>query len=326
MIYITDYIQNFDLEKKIIGKKLINFKEDFEKRFSAKVLLVWHFEINELSLKDFPELHSIVRYGVGVDNIDLEFCKKKGIKVFNNPDYGVDEVSDSAIAMIMSLSRNITRYNSIAKKLLRSPNPKYPWQENTEISSMRLKDSSIGIIGAGRIGSSVALKMKNIIGSINFYDPYVSSGYEKVIGANRFESLESLLQNSQIVSVHVPLTKETSGMINRSFIKMMSKESILINTSRGGIIDSLDCLYEGMMSKNISGLGLDVLPEEPPSLISKEKLLTSWLDENHALKDRIIINPHTSYFSPQSYKEMRLKASKMSLKALKENLFYNQII
>ena len=96
------------------------------------------------------------------------------------------------------------------------------------------------------------LKMKNIVGNLNFYDPYVPSGYEKVLGANRFNSLESMLENSQIISFHVPLTKETKGMINRSFINKMQENSILINTSRGGIIDSLDCLYNGLSSGKLS--------------------------------------------------------------------------
>ena len=96
------------------------------------------------------------------------------------------------------------------------------------------------------------LKMKNIVGNLNFYDPYVPSGYEKVLGANRFNSLENMLENSQIISFHVPLTKETKGMINRSFINKMQENSILINTSRGGIIDSLDCLYNGLSSGKLS--------------------------------------------------------------------------
>ena len=105
MIYITDYIQSFEIEKKVIGQKLLTYKKDDNKKSKAKVLLVWHYELNESSLKNFPEAHTIVRYGVGVDNIDLNFCQSKGIKVFNNPDYGIDEVSDSAIAMILNLSR-----------------------------------------------------------------------------------------------------------------------------------------------------------------------------------------------------------------------------
>ena len=115
--------------------------------------------------------------------------------------------------------------------------------------------------------------MKNIIGEINFYDPYVSSGYEKVISANRFESLYSMLSKSDIVSLHTPLNEETSGNGQRCiYKKKMRKGSILINTSRGGIIESLDCIYNGVVSGNLGAVGLDVLPTEPPDKSLREKV------------------------------------------------------
>ena len=326
MIFITDYIKNFKIEKEILGSNFSSYKEEQLDKSKIKVLLVWHAEINEITLQDFPNLHSIVRYGVGVDNIDIDFCRKNHIEVFNNPDYGVDEVSDTTIAMILSLGRNIGKYNNKAKELIKEPNIENPWQENTDFSSIRFKEISLGLIGVGRIGSSVALKMKNIVGNLNFYDPYVPSGYEKVLGANRFNSLENMLENSQIISFHVPLTKETKGMINRSFINKMQENSILINTSRGGIIDSLDCLYNGLSSGKLSSLALDVLPQEPPSLSKKEELFTSWIAENNELSDKIIINPHTSYYSPESYQEMRTKAAIMALNCLHKKQVNNKIV
>ncbi len=326
MIYITDYINSFEIEERIIGNNLISYKEEPIENAKIKVLLVWHAELNEKTLSDFPNLNSIVRYGVGVDNIDLDFCKQKGIKVFNNPDYGVDEVSDTTIAMIMSLGRNINFYNSKAKDLFCVPNSDFPWQENTLSSSMRFKDISLGLIGVGRIGSAVALKMKNIVGNLNFYDPYVPAGYEKVLGAKRYDLLDKFLENSQIISFHVPLTNETRGMINKSLIDQLQENSILINTSRGGIIDSLDCLHEGLVSGKLLSIGLDVLPEEPPSLSKKEKLLSSWAKEDENLTDKIIINPHTSYYSPQSYQEMRKKAAIMALNCLDDKQTFNRIV
>tara|TARA_X000000368_G_scaffold137298_1_gene107932 strand:- start:827 stop:1807 length:981 start_codon:yes stop_codon:yes gene_type:complete len=326
MIFITDYIKNFEIEEEILGSNFSSYKEEQLDKSKIKVLLVWHAEINEITLQDFPNLHSIVRYGVGVDNIDIDFCRKNHIEVFNNPDYGVDEVSDTTIAMILALGRNIGKYNNKAKELIKEPNIENPWQENTDFSSIRFKEISLGLIGVGRIGSSVALKMKNIVRNLNFYDPYVPLGYEKVLGANRFNSLEKMLENSQIISFHVPLNEETKGMINRSFINKMQDNSILINTSRGGIIDSLDCLYSGLSSGKLSSLGLDVLPQEPPSLSKKEELLTSWIAENNELSDKIIINPHTSYYSPESYQEMREKAATMALNCLHKKQVDNKIV
>ena len=326
MIYITDYIEDPDLERAIVGDCLRSFSGDGEDRLCAEVLLVWHFKVNEVSLADFPKVKAIVRYGVGFDNIDLDLCKSRGIKVFNNPDYGVDEVSDTALAMIMNFSRCINAYNNKSRELLSNPDSLKPWQENTNKNALRLKDATLGLVGVGRIGSALALKMKNIIGNISFYDPYVVAGYEKVLGANRYDSLKGLLECSDIVSVHTPLGTETKGLINDSFVNSMKRGCILINSARGGILSSKACIYNGLKSGRIGAVGLDVLPEEPPLLDAKDEFLSSWLDINNEFSDRIIINPHTAYYSPQSFEEMRGKAATMALKALQDQQIQNRII
>lgn len=326
MIYITDYIENVDLERAIIGGSLQAYTDKFCDKNSVTVLLVWHFTVNETALKDFPNIKAIVRYGVGFDNIDLEFCKKKNIKVFNNPDYGVDEVSDTALAMILSLSRCIFTYDQKAQSLVSKPNSLKPWQEHTNFSAMRLKDSSIGLVGVGRIGSSLALKIKNIVGEIGFYDPYVSVGYEKVLGATRYESLTEMLGQSDIVSIHAPLSDKTKGMIDDSFVQAMKYGSILINSARGDLLASHHCLYKGLKSGQIGSVGLDVLPQEPPLPDPDDAFISSWLNEDSELKGRICINPHTAYYSPQSYKEMRSKAANMAYRAMYDKQFSNRII
>ena len=326
MIYITDYVDSPDIERSILGEKLNSFTDEVDNKSQAKVLLVWHFQVNEESLKEFPQVKAIVRYGVGFDNIDLDICKSKSIEVFNNPDYGVDEVSDTALGMIMNLGRNISVYNSKSKQLLRDKSQDLDWQENTNRNALRFKDCSIGIIGMGRIGSTVCLKMRNIIGSIKFYDPYVQPGYEKVMGCEREESLEALLESSDIVSLHLPLSENTQGMVDDLFINKMKMGSIFINTARGGFVSSLDCLFKGLESGRLNGVGLDVLPEEPPVESISDPLLVNWLDERSEYKDKIIINPHTAYYSPQSYNEMRQKAALMSLNALEGNQKQNRII
>ena len=326
MIYITDYIDEPDLEQAIIGKCLQSFVGKHQDRSDVEVLLVWHFDVNELSLADFPKVKAIVRYGVGFDNIDLDFCRRRGIKVFNNPDYGVDEVSDTALAMIMNFSRCTSAYNNKSRDLVLNSDPLKPWQEHTNKNALRLKDATLGLVGVGRIGSALALKMKNIIGSIHFYDPYVAVGYEKVLGANRYDSLEGLLGSSDIVSLHAPLSAETKGLINESFVNSLKDGCILINSARGGLLSSYACLYTGLKSGKIAAVGLDVLPQEPPSLDASDKFLGSWLDIKGEFSERIIINPHTAYYSSQSYKEMREKAASMALKALKDEQVQNRII
>ena len=326
MIYITDYIDYPDLESSVVGKNLCSFSDkkiDYEK---ITILLVWHFSVNETNLKKFPNVKAVVRYGVGFDNIDLEYCKKNGIKVFNNPDYGVDEVSDTALSMIMSLSRCIESYNIKSRELVLYPNKAKPWQENTDKRAKRLKTMTLGLIGVGRIGSAVAIKMKNIVGDIHFFDPEVVSGYEKVLGATRHYSLDDLLGNSDIVTIHSPLSSSTRELIDEDFIESMKDGSILINTARGGILKSHACLYQGLLSGKLSGVGLDVIPQEPPVFKDDDDFLSAWIKNDQDFSGRIIINPHTAYYSEDSYQEMRIKAATSALNALIDNQLTNRII
>lgn len=326
MIYITDYIDYPDLESSVVGQNLCSFSDkeiDYEK---ITILLVWHFSVNETNLKRFPNVKAVVRYGVGFDNIDLEYCKENGIKVFNNPDYGVDEVSDTALSMIMSLSRCIESYNIKSRELVLHPDKAKPWQENTDKRAKRLKTMTLGLIGVGRIGSAVAIKMKSIIGDIHFFDPEVVSGYEKVLGATRHDSLVDLLGNADIVTIHSPLSSSTRELINEDFIESMKDGSILINTARGGILKSYTCLYQGLLSGKLSGVGLDVILQEPPVFKDDDDFLSAWIKNDQDFRGRIIINPHTAYYSEDSYQEMRIKAATSALNALTDNQLTNRII
>ena len=146
-VYITDYITNPYIEKKILGKNLTNKIHN-----NVSILLVWHQRINKKYINKFPNLKAVIRYGVGFDNIDLGELRKRKIVFCNTPDYGVDEVSDTAIAMILNAVRGINEYNISAKKLINS------WQEHIIKSIKRISNLKLGVIGAGRIGSSVILK------------------------------------------------------------------------------------------------------------------------------------------------------------------------
>jgi C-terminal binding protein len=326
MIYLTDYVADPDIERAILSDKLAVFSDGAVDRKSVEVLLIWHFAVDESVLLEYPNLKAVVRYGVGVDNVDLEACHKRGIKVFNNPDYGVDEVSDTAVAMIMALSRNIIAYDKVARNLVKQHNAKQPWQENTNSSSKRLSECVLGIVGVGRIGSAVARKMQPIVKDIEFYDPFVPAGYEKTLKAKRHETLPSLLANSDIVTVHVPLSNATKGIIDLLFVNQLKTGAILVNTARGGLIDDLDCFSEALASGKLSAVGLDVLPDEPPNYDGSQPFLNQWLLDKGTFDGRIIINPHTSYYSPQSYTEMREKAAKIALNAACGKQELNRIV
>ena len=203
IVSVTDHIKNFSIEKKVLSK---NFEDKLSER--TTIILVWHKIIDESFLKNHPSIRAIVRYGVGYDNIDIEYCRNKKIIVANTPDYGVDEVSDSAIAMILYLTRKIGTLEHLAKE-----DPNYWIGKEFNCNMKRIKNLSLGIIGLGRIGGSIARKFLPFSRNIGFFDPYIPNGYEKVYGINRYPNISDLLKVSDIISVNTPLTGETRGLI-----------------------------------------------------------------------------------------------------------------
>lgn len=310
-IYITDYVTNPDIEETILPGLISQSKE------TAEVLLVWHQIIDAKYLIKFPKLKGVIRYGVGFDNIDFDAINHRNLFFCNTPDYGTDEVSDTAIGMIMVITRGIFRYDYFCRDYEENS-----WQENTIEGLRRSSQLTIGVIGAGRIGGSIIKKAKAIGFDVLFFDPYKESGYEKMLGVGRVQTLDELLQLSDIVSINTPLTTETKGLVDKIFISKMKYGASLINTARGEILADVDDFIEPIKAGAIAGLALDVLPNEPPEdkgLISAWKCREAWLD------GKLIINPHTSYYTIDSYEEMRRKAAINAKRILDGKTPYNLI-
>ncbi len=304
-VYITDYIDNPYIEKEVLKSEL-----SYQLNKNIEVLLVWHEHITKEYIEHLPNLKGIVRYGVGYDAIDLEYAKSKNIYVCNTPDYGTEEVSDTAIAMIINIARGITRYDYQCRSYTNT------WQENTITSIKRTSDYKLGVIGAGRIGASVLLKANALRFNTYFYDPYVPRGHEKMLNTKRTDTLEELLETCDIISINCPLSDETKGMINQKFINNMKDGSSLVNTARGGIIKDIDVFYEALRSGKLSNVALDVIPNEPPK---DSLLINAWREKEEWLDGRFILNPHTAYYSDKAYFEMREKAA-LNAKRILEGL------
>ncbi len=313
-ISITDHIKDFSIEKEILGNYL-------EKKISQKttIILVWHKEIDKVFLQNHPSIRAIVRYGVGYDNIDLDFCRKKNIIVANTPDYGIDEVSDSALAMILYLTRKIGSLEFLAKE-----DQEYWTGKDLNLKMRRLNKLSLGIIGLGRIGSSIANKFLSFSRKIGYYDPYIPNGYDKVFNIKKFENLSELLSSSDIVSINTPLNKETKGMVNDKFLNQMKKGSFLINLSRGPIIKDKELILKKLISNHLEGYATDVWTKEPPSL--NDDLHKAWENNDNNLRGRLIVNPHTAYYSEEAIKESRTKACYTCLDIIKNRIINNRII
>ena len=328
-IFITDYIKIPDLEKKIFRNEaeIICLNQKDENKLPDEIseadgLLVWHADISDITCKKFKKNVAIIRYGVGYENINLKSIKKYNIIFANTPDYGVDEVADTSCALILNFVRKINLYNNHTKINLNK------WQSeviniNKSFPIKRTSDHNLGIIGLGRIGSSLAIKMKHFNMKVGFYDPYVTDGYEKVLGIKRFNTLDELKSNSSIISINASLNLKTKNMVDEKFINSLNDNTILINTARGQIIQNLNIILEGLKKNKLAGVGLDVLPEEPPK--DTDNFIKKWKDTNNNLSDRIIINPHAGYYSTTSIKEMRIKASENMLNFLRGNKVRNII-
>ncbi len=308
-VFITDYIDNSDIEINILNKHLSSTMDQ-----NVRVVLVWHKKIDKTFIDKYPNLIGIVRYGVGYDNIDVKYANSKGIVVCNTPDYGTDEVSDSALAMLLSISRGIILYDNNCR------NYKNSWQENTINDLKRISEYKLGVIGAGRIGGSLLIKAKSIGFQTFFFDPYKPIGHDKVTGAKRFDHLDKLLSFCDIISIHTPLTQETNGIVDELFISKMKKGSSFINTARGKIVKNIDVFYKPLKTNYLNFLALDVLPEEPPK---SSILINAWKDREEWLNGRLIINPHTAYYSIQSFIDMRAKAADNALRIIKGEKPYN---
>lgn len=206
-------------------------------------------ELIEQGLK----LKVIGRAGVGLDNIDVDYANEKGIIVVNTPEAPSASVAELVIGLMISVVRHIPLATSSMKE--------GKWIKS-KLTGHELKDKTLGIIGFGRVGSKVAQIASAIGMLIVFFDPYVSDEYAKKLDVNRVD-LATLLKYSDVVTLHVPLTSETYHMIGRNELNIMKKSAILINTSRGAVIDER-ALVESLRSGDILGAGLDVYSNEPP--------------------------------------------------------------
>lgn len=306
---MTDYIQNPDIEKEILGRFYSEIKSS-----GCTVFLAWNDEIDAAWLDRFPKLEAIIRYGVGYDKIDISEAARRGIIVCNTPDYGTDEVSDTALAMVLNISRGISSYNLAARGYHDS------WQLNTDKRIRRHSELKLGVIGAGRIGGSLILKANACKLRTFFYDPYKPRGHEKMLNSLRYDNQDELLADADILSINCPLTDETRGMIDETFIAKMKAGASLVNTARGGILADIDLLYGPMKSGHLAHAGLDVLPDEPPG---KSKLIDAWRGGEDWLAGRLMINPHTGYYSQEAYIEMRQKTALNALRVIEGKRPFN---
>jgi D-3-phosphoglycerate dehydrogenase len=236
-------------------------------------------------------LQIVARLGVGLDNIAVDAATQRGLWVTNVPDYCVEEVSDHAVGFAIAWTRGLVRFDRNVKN--GSWNP-------ASAKLRRLRNLTCGIVGYGRIGRRTAQKLSAFNTRVLAYDPYPPKGESQV----EFVTLDQLLSQSDIVIVHAPLMEGTHHLINRSNLATVKDGALLINVSRGGVVDT-DALIEALQSGRLDGVGLDVLESEP--------------DVPAALLDHpgVMLTPHVAFSSDASLLELRRRASEEVVRVLK---------
>jgi D-3-phosphoglycerate dehydrogenase len=306
-ILVTEALAYFEEEKKILEKFAIvklaeNPSEEaiLKETEDATIIMVVFAKINKKIIDSAKNLKGIVRYGIGVDNIDLRRAKEKEILVVNVPDYCIGTVADHAFALLLALNRRIV----IADKIVKTKNWGYWTKPSLKIKGLDCEGKKIGLIGLGRIGRAVAQRAKGFDMKVMTYDPYITKETANELGIDLVD-LDSLLKKSDFISIHAPLTPDTKGIIGERELKLMKKTSYLVNTSRGPLIDE-NALYIALKKGWIAGAGLDVYEKEPPD------------PKNNLLKlENIILTPHISYYTEEAVRRLEMNAVDETIRILK---------
>ena len=279
-----------------------NFKDKTEaKRVlkKADAVLVNLFPMTKEIILSMDNCKVINRYGVGYDNVDVKAATEKGIWISRVPDYSMEDTSDHALAHLFNCVRKITYRDRMIRE--------GKWDLHKDWPSFRIAGKTLGLIGFGNISKTLFSKVSGFgLGSILVYDPYVDDTAIIKAGGTPVP-LEELLKESDYISIHAPLTEETEGMIGSSEFRLMKNSAVIINTSRGPIIDE-DALYSALKEREIAAAGIDVYKTEPLPEASPLRSL-----------DNITFTDHAGWYSEESIVELKTKAARNILEVLKGN-------
>ncbi|MBD7995967.1 C-terminal binding protein [Arthrobacter sp. Sa2CUA1] len=250
----------------------------------ADGIVVQYAPITERVLAALPRLKAVGRYGVGVDTVDVDAATRHGVAVCNVPDYGTEDVSDHALALALSLARGIAQLDRNLRSGESSLTPVQPLH--------RTRTRVFGVVGLGLIGSATARKALGVGYSVIGCDPRHEAGTVTDDGVS-VVGFEELLASADVVSLHVPLNKNTAHLINAETLSLMKPTAVLVNTCRGGVVDT-DALVRALQEGTIQAAGLDVFEEEPLPVTSP--LIAC---------PNTVLTPHAAWYSEESYGELK---------------------
>lgn len=223
---------------------------------AAEAAIVRTFPMTPAVIDQMPNLKIIAKHGVGVDNIDIPYAKSKGIRVTNTPLANMNSVAELAIALTLGCVRRVTQSHLASLQGLEKIGPLY-------LKGYELAGKTLGLIGLGKIGIGIGEKMQKAFSmDVIVYDPFASADRCSALGFAKVETLDELCSKGDVISISVPLTDQTRNMIAKRELALMKETAVLVNTSRGGIVNE-DDLYEALKNKAIMGAALDVVVQEP---------------------------------------------------------------
>ncbi len=254
-------------------------------------------KISKKVIQSARRLKVIGRHGAGIDNVDLQAATERNIPVVYTPKANTESVADHTIGLMISVAKKIPQAHYA---FTRNKN----WSARYEYIGTEIYEKALGVIGLGRIGRSVTRRAKGFKMQILAYDPYISKGTAKKLGV-KLVDLKTLLGNSDFVSIHVPLTKNTYKMIGKRELEMMKPSAYLINTSRGGIADEA-AVYEALVKGKLAGAAFDVYDKEPPD------------PDNPLFKlDIVIATPHMASHTEEALRRMAVTVAEDVVKVLR---------
>ena len=306
-VLVTDYAwPDLEIERGIFSEfdlEIVTAVEGDEKELKTlaqkvdpvAIMTNWKI-VSAAVLAHAPRCKVVARYGVGVDNIDIDYATKNGVMVTNVPDYCYQEVADHVMAMLLACARNLVP--------LATDTRRGGWDlHHSGRPFARLADQKLGIVGFGLIGRAVAQRALGFGLKPLAYTPRLTAG-DVPRGVTATQNLDELLTNSDYVSLNLPANPQTAGLVDSQFLAKMKPTAYLINTARGAIIDET-ALYTALTTGQIRGAALDVLQKEAPH--TQNPLLTL---------DNVIVTPHAAFYSPAAIAELQHKAASQVIMAL----------
>jgi len=312
-VVVTDHLfSSLDEEREIFRKldaELVesqcrNEEETLAVSRDADAILNTYAPMTEKVIRALERCRVIVRFGIGVDNVAVDAATERGIMVANTTDYCIDEVADQAMALLLACARGLFPSARIARDAA--------WDFQRMPRLTRIRGQTLGLLGVGRIGSAVAARARGFGLRILGYDPYVSDEMARHMGAQLVD-LDTLLRQSDFVSIHLPLNSETTGMVGEEAFRKMKPTAFLINVARGKIVNQA-ALCQALQQGRIAGAALDVLETEPPRP-----------DDPILQLSNVILTPHAAWYSEQSRLDMRRRAVGQVVSVLNGELPYSLV-